>query len=107
MWLSSLILLLLAPDDREAEEAIRKFRVGMKSPENSARAQAVAELGRTQHEKTMKVLGFCLETDDRSVRIAAAKALGAFQEKKRSVAALLEESLAHKVKETEKEVANA
>jgi len=92
-------------EDKEAEEALQKFKAEMKSPEVSTRVTAVTTLGRTQHEKTMKALGACLAADDRSVRIAAARALGGFQEKKPKAVALLAEALAPNAKEPEVEAA--
>ena len=105
MWLSVIALVLLSSDDKEAEEAVQKFRAAMKSPEVSARAQAVTELGRVQHEKTLKPLSVCLTTDDKQVRIAAAKALGSFQEKKPKVVAVLSEALGSNLKEADVRIA--
>jgi HEAT repeat protein len=105
MWLSALIVVLLAPDDKEADEAIQKFKAEMKSPEVAVRIRAVTDLGRVQHEKTMKALGACLATEDKNVRIAAAKALGAFQEKKPKSVAILSEALGPNAKEPDVEVA--
>jgi HEAT repeat protein len=105
MRFSAAILLLFAPDDKEAEDAIQKFKAGMKSPEVAARVQAVTDLGRTQHEKTLKVLAVCLATDDKSVRIAAAKALGGFLERKPKAVALLADALGANAREPDVEVA--
>lgn len=92
-------------EDKEAEEALQKFKTEMKSPEVSTRVTAVTTLGRTQHEKTMKALAACLATDDRTVRIATAKALGGFQEKKPKAVAILAEALAPNAKEPDVETA--
>jgi HEAT repeat protein len=101
MWTAAFVLALLASDDKEAEDAIQKFKSVMKSPEVSIRAEAVRELGKTQHEKVLKVLGACLVTDDKNVRIAAAKSLGLFQERKHTVVAVLSEALGPNAKEVD------
>lgn len=89
----SLVLLAALADDKEVEEAIQKFKSAMNSPEVAVRAEAVAVLGRLQNERVMKALAACLTTDDRSVRMAAAKSLGNFREKKFQATLLLAEAL--------------
>jgi len=95
----ALILLLAFRDDKDVEEAIQKFKSAMKSPEVALRVNAVTELGRLQHERIMKVLASCLLTDEKLVRIAAAKAVGSFQDKRPQATSLLMESLAANAKD--------
>jgi HEAT repeat protein len=95
----AMILLMSLSDDKEVEEAIQKFKSTMKSPELAARVGAVTEVGRLQNIRVMKVLASCLTTDDKLVRIAAAKSLGGYQEKKPLATALLTEGLDPNAKE--------
>jgi HEAT repeat protein len=99
MTLLAALLLAIFADDKEVEDAVQKFKSAMKSPDVSARVNAVTELGRIQHERTMKVLSSCLLTDDKLVRVAAAKALASFQEKKAPATALLVDALGPNAKE--------
>jgi HEAT repeat protein len=86
-------LLLCLLDDNAADEAIQVFRNAMKSPEVSVRTAAVAELGKVQNAKVLKVLAACLNIDDKAVRIQAADALGHFKVKKPQVCGVLSEAL--------------
>jgi hypothetical protein len=74
------ILFLLAAlaqdDDAAATAALDKFKADYKSREVAARASAVADLARTQHEKVAAKLGQLLGLDLSEIRIAAAKGLG-------------------------------
>jgi HEAT repeat protein len=101
----ALLLALALLDDKEAEDAIVVFRSSMKSPEVSKRAAAVTELGTIQHEKIMKVLASCTVSDDKVVRMAAAKALGTYQDKKLKAATLLANALEANLKEAEVQTA--
>ena len=65
-------------EDKEAAEAISKFKAEMKNPSTPARAAAVAELGRVLHQKTLNTIVIYLHQDTGEVRKAAAAALGAF-----------------------------
>jgi len=86
-WLWSVVAFAC---DSEAEEAIRRFRTASRSPEVRARAAAVAELGRIQHDKTLAKLLSVLGTDDKAVRIAAAQAVGGFKDwRKQATSGLL------------------
>jgi len=105
MWILAFILTIPASDEKEIDEAIQKFKTEMKSPEIPTRVQAVVELGRTQHEKTLRALGACLTIDDKSVRTAAARALGGFQEKKAKAAVALAEALAPNSREPDVQIA--
>ncbi len=95
----AMTLFLALSDDKEVEDAIQKFKSTMKSPELAVRIGAVTEVGRLQHIRVMKVLASCLSTDDKFVRVAAAKSLGAYQEKKPLATALLTEGLDPNAKE--------
>lgn len=95
----AMMVLLTVTDDKETEEALQKFKAAMKSPELSARVGAVNEVARLQNVRIMRALAACLGTDDKQVRIAAAKALGGFQEKKPQAVALLAEGLEANAKE--------
>lgn len=97
----TLILALMAPvqadkaaeeaADKAAEEAIEKFKgVYKPSATTAERTAAVADLARLQHEKVLRRLGNLLVTDDRGIRIAAAKGLAEYKEiKKQATAALV------------------
>jgi len=95
----AMVLLCALTDDKETEDAILKFKAEMKSPEVATRVSAVNELGRLQNIRILKVLESCLVTDDQRVRIAAAKLLGGFREKKAQAVAVLSEGLESNVKE--------
>ncbi|HLY11378.1 MAG TPA: HEAT repeat domain-containing protein [Planctomycetota bacterium] len=99
-----MILLLALADDKETEDALQKFKAAMKSPDLSLRVAAVADLGRLQNVRVLKVLAACLVTDDKQVRMAAAKALGAFPEKKSQTVAVLSEGLDPNVKDPDVQV---
>ena len=58
-------------------EALEKFAAAYKAKDASARASAVTELAKTPHEKVTAKLAALLVVDDLTVRIAAAKGLGA------------------------------
>jgi HEAT repeat protein len=105
MCIVAILLVLLGSDDKEAEEAIRSFKSAMKAPEVGARVDAVRELGKIQHERVQNVLGACLRMDEKSVRISAAKALGACQEKKARAVVLLSEALPPNATEPDVQVA--
>jgi hypothetical protein len=91
--MTSLILflsLLSIDDDAAATAAIDKFKTDYKSREASVRAAAVSELARTQHEKVWARLAQLLVSDEKEVRIAAAKGLaGVTENKKKPVAYLV------------------
>ena len=89
--LSTLLLMAaLGADDKAADEAITRFKEGMKSPSPAARVAAVSELSRTPHEKTFKQIQPLLSTEVTLVKAAAAKGLGGFVDyKKVAIPALL------------------
>ncbi|HXX95050.1 MAG TPA: HEAT repeat domain-containing protein [Planctomycetota bacterium] len=78
------------PDDTAANEALEKFKTDYKAKESSARAAAVAALAATQADKIYVRLGQILNSsDEKEVRIAAAKGLGGATEDKKKVASIL------------------
>lgn len=89
MFQAVLLLALLSQDDVAARQALEKFRSAYAKPDVSARAAAVTELAGTRHELVLRKLAVLLLTDEKEVRIAAAKGLGGFQEHKKSAAAAL------------------
>jgi HEAT repeat protein len=84
MLTTLLLMAALAGDDAAADEAIQRFKEGMKAPSGAARAAAVAELARTPHEKTFKLVAPIMTSGEASlVRAAAAKGLGGFADYKK------------------------
>lgn len=84
-----LALACLLQDDPSAA-ALEEFKAAYKSKDVSARAGAVSTLAATQHDKVYAKLGQLLGTDEKDVRIAAARGLGACTaEKKAKPAAYL------------------
>lgn len=93
--LTALLLLALAGDDKAADEAITRYKEGMKSTSGAARASAVGELARTPHEKTFKLIAPLLAGGEPSlVRSAAAKGLGGFTDYKKLALPALQNSFA-------------
>lgn len=94
--MTGLVILLagLVPDEASADEAIKRFKAGMRNPQPVGRAAAVSELGREPHEKTAKHLIPLLMSDVPEVREAAAKALAGFGDYKKMVVPALMGSLA-------------
>ena len=105
MRMLTLALVLANSDDRAAEEALQAFKTGIRSPELNVRVAAVSELGACRHERTMRVLAGCLVTDDKAVRVAAARALGAFDLKKPQASVMLAEGLVPNGREPEVQAA--
>lgn len=75
-----LVLALLVRD--EASDALKKFDAAYKSKDPAARAQAVGELAKTDHEKVQAKLEKLLLVDVKEVRLAAAAGLGVVRESK-------------------------
>ncbi|MBI3855469.1 MAG: HEAT repeat domain-containing protein [Planctomycetes bacterium] len=80
---------LAANDDTAATAALDKFKTDYKSKEATVRASAVAELARTENDKVTARLAQLLVTDEKEVRIAAAKGLGGCTENKKKPVAVL------------------
>lgn len=83
-------VLLVLGSDWEAEDALLRFKIAVRSADPRARAAAVAELARTPHQKTFTRVLSLLGSEDRPFRLAAAKTLGDFKDwQKAGVPALL------------------
>jgi HEAT repeat protein len=93
-------LALLAVDDKEADDAISRFKAAFKSTDVNARIEAITVLGAVQHEKVVKVLGNFLTTDEKGVRVEAVRSLGR-SEKKSLAATLLSAALSGNAGEPE------
>jgi HEAT repeat protein len=87
--LAGLLAARAADDNKEAEEAMQRFKKGMANPSAPARAAAVADLARTPFEKGALALGNLLGSDADAVRIAAAEGLGNFHDYKKVATPLL------------------
>src|SRR5262245_61057817 len=90
--MTSLILVLalvVGDDDAAVTAALDKFKADYKSREAGVRASAVAELSKTQHDKVIAKLGQLLMTDEKEVRVAAARAMGAVTENRKKAVAYL------------------
>ncbi|HXG62902.1 MAG TPA: HEAT repeat domain-containing protein [Planctomycetota bacterium] len=90
---------LAAGNEKEADEALHRFKANYRNPSAPARAAAVSELARVQHEKVLKQLAMLLTSDVSLVRQAAAKGLGGFSEHKRLAGALLRAAIGPNSKE--------
>jgi HEAT repeat protein len=77
-------LLIQAAAEDPAVAALDTFKSEYKAKDASARAQAVTTLAATQHDKVYGKLGQLLTVDDKDVRIAAAKGLGACSAEKKT-----------------------
>jgi HEAT repeat protein len=95
MTVLALAVLALAQDDAAAaEDAVKQFKTKMKSASVLERCEAVAELGKTPHEKTLAVLTPFLTSDLGQVRASAARALGGFADHKKAAIPALQRALA-------------
>lgn len=76
----------------DVSDALKKFDDAYKSKDAAARAAAVTELAKTDHEKVITKLGKLLAVDAKEVRLAAAAGLGLVREtqdhNKKAIAAL-------------------
>lgn len=76
---------LLGPqEDKDAADALSKFKGEMKNPSSVARAAALMELTRVPHPKTLNAILPYLHQDTAEVRKSAAAALGAFIDYKKT-----------------------
>jgi len=89
MMTAFLLLTLFGSDEKEADEAIARFKTAYRNPSAPARVAAVAELSRTRHEKVLKQLAVLLTGDAAIVRAEAAKGLGTFVDFKKHATPLL------------------
>ncbi len=100
-----LLGLALAGDDKEASEALERFRTAYASPSVANRSVAVSDLCRVQHEKTLARAAGFLTADVKEVREAAARGLGGFTDYKKMAVPLLIGALAPNDKEPTVQVA--
>ncbi len=83
-------LLLSAQADAQADAAIDAFKKAYATDSSADRAAAAAQLGKTPHAKTLSILKGLLTKDEATVRAAAARALGTFEDhRKEALVALL------------------
>jgi hypothetical protein len=94
-----LLILAALADDKEAEEALARFKMSYASQSVLARAGAVSELARTQHEKILARLAGILGNEAKEVKAAAALGLGGYADFKRQALGLLTASIAPNDKE--------
>ncbi len=74
------ILMLALLLQVDPAEALKKFDAAYKSKDAAARAAAVTELAKTDHEKVLAKLAKLLAVDAKEVRLAAAAGLGIVRE---------------------------
>jgi len=84
-----LLLALLAPDDKEIDEALERFKIEYKNSSPASRSSAVTELSKTQHEKTLNKIAGVLGSDEMPVRITAAKAIGGYSDYRKKASQVL------------------
>lgn len=101
MILETLLVLAAtaAIDEKEADDALDRFKQGIRNPSPTARATAVSELCRSPHEKTFKIAVGYLSSDVPEVRVAAAKGMAAFTDYKKIVCPMLLAALSSNAKE--------
>jgi HEAT repeat protein len=99
MLTAILLLSFLSADEKEADDALERFKAAYKGAA-AARASAVSDLARTPHEKTLVKLEGILGGEELPVRIAAAKGLGNFTDYKKKVTPVLLGVLASTGKDT-------
>src|SRR5262249_6957630 len=87
-------LALAAQEDAEIAAAIDRFKTAMKSTSPLQRAEAVLDLGKSPHAKTAVVIIPLLQADLTPVRQSAARALGAFEDHKKTVLPALHHAIA-------------
>jgi HEAT repeat protein len=87
--LAGLLAARAADDNKDAEEAMQRFKKGMANPSAPARAAAAADLARTPFEKAAVALGGLLGSEADPVKIAAAEGLGNFKDYKKVATPLL------------------
>ena len=95
-----LLLALTVGDDKEADEAIERYKAAIKGAAAAGRASAVTELSKTPHEKTLTRLAGVLNGEEMPVRIAAAKGIGNYTDYKKKASGILTGALAGCTKDT-------
>jgi len=94
-----LTLLAALANDKEAEEALARFKTSYASTSVLSRAAAVSELARTQHEKILPRLAGMLGNEAKEVKAAAALGLGGYSDFKKQALGILTGSIAANDKE--------
>ena len=89
-----LLLALVGDNDKEAEDALERFKTAYKNTSAAGRASAVSDLAKTPHEKTLGKLAGILGSEEMPVRIAAAKGIGNFTDYKKKASPILQDALA-------------
>src|SRR5688572_23732790 len=79
------LLLALAIALSDDAEALEKFKTDIKGKDGAGRAAAVEELAKTKSPRICARLASMLTTEVGEVRVAAAKGLGAQEDKKRAI----------------------
>lgn len=102
---TALLLLAALLDDKEADAALQRFKMSYASNSPVARAAAVSELARTQHEKILARLAGLLGSEVKEVKAAAALGLGGFTEFKKQAVGVLAASIAPNDKEPDVQAA--
>jgi hypothetical protein len=97
MTLLALAALLQA--NPEVDEALKQFKLKMRSTSTIERAEAALDLGKVPHARTLAALVPLLTADFGAVRAAAARALTNFVDQKKAAVAALERALAPNEKE--------
>lgn len=80
MLLGSLMLLSAVgvDGDEDVEAALKRYRKASLDANPAVRALAVTELSKIPHERTLDVIASLLTSEEKDIRLAAAKALGGF-----------------------------
>ena len=101
-----LLILAALADDKEAEEALARFKTSYASQSALARAAAVSELARTQHEKILPRLAGMLGNEAKEVKAAAALGLGGYSDYKKQALGILTASIGPNDKEPDVQAAS-
>jgi len=99
MLVALLAMAALGADDKEADEAVKRFRQSFANPSATARATAILELSKVPHEKTLKTIIPFLSGDVPEVRVAAAKGMGSYTDYKKLASPMLMAALSSNAKE--------
>jgi len=83
------LLLVLAMGLADDAEALEKFKADIKGKDGAGRAAAIEELAKTKSPKICAKLATMLTNEVVEVRVAAAKALGGQEDKKRAITFLI------------------
>ncbi len=84
-----LLLALCLQDEKAVDDALDTFKSAIKGQTEAERATAVADLARIKHARTLARLTPFLSSDGATVRMAAAKGLGTFDDQRKAAATAL------------------